>query len=75
MFSSYAQKNKTKREAGSVISTCNVDVLHDVKNIVVIDLSLPLCIQDVVNGAFELHLRSQFVHHLPVPQFSKLAII
>jgi hypothetical protein len=35
----------------SSFSTCNVDILNDVQNVVFIDLSLLLCLQDVVDGA------------------------
>ena len=31
--------------------TCDVDVLDDVKDVVVVDLPLPLGLQDVVHGA------------------------
>ena len=53
--------------------TCNVDVLHDVQDIVVIDLSSPLRVQDVIDGALELHRRSQFVHLLPAPRFTQIS--
>jgi hypothetical protein len=39
--------------------TCDVDVLDDVKNIVVVDLPFPLGLQDVVHGAPDLTILLQ----------------
>ena len=34
--------------------TCDIDVLDDVKDVVVVDLALPFSLQDVVHGALDL---------------------
>ena len=46
----------------NVIITCDVDVLNDVEDVVVVDLAPPLGLEDVVHGAPDL---ASLRHHLP----------
>ena len=51
------------RAKKSRVSTCDVDVLDDVEDVVVVDLALPLGLENVVHGAPNL---TSLSHHLPV---------
>ena len=45
------------------VRTCDVDVLDDVEDVVMVDLAFPLGLEDVVHGAPDL---TSLSHHLPV---------
>jgi len=57
----------------NVIITCDVDVLNDVEDVVVVDLAPPLGLEDVVHGASDLaSLRHHIPAHAPMSHVSKV---